>query len=53
MPVSCKFDKLILEIPLYVYGPRFEIVRDFMPVLATCKFDEYQIKSEGDSVETL
>ena len=33
--------------------PKFEIVRDFMPVLITCKFDEDQIQTKGVSVETL
>ena len=31
--------------------PKFELVRDFMPVLVKCKFDEYRIKTEGVSME--
>ena len=29
-----------------------KLVRDFMPVLLSCKFDENRIKMEGVSVET-
>ena len=32
--------------------PEFELVRGFMPVLVTSKFDEYQIKNERASLET-
>ena len=34
--------------------PKFELVRDFMLVLLTCKFDKDRVKSEseGASVET-
>ena len=31
--------------------PKFELVRDFMSVLVTGKFEEDKIKSEGDSME--
>ena len=31
---------------------KFELIRDFMPVLVAYKFDEDQIKTEGISVET-
>ena len=27
--------------------PKFELIRDVMPVLVTCKFDEDPIKNEG------
>ena len=27
--------------------PKFELVRDFMPLLDTCKFEEIVIKTEG------
>ena len=30
--------------------PKFELVRDFMPILVTCKLDEDRIKTEGVSV---
>ena len=33
-------------------SPKFELVRDCMCALVTCKFDEDQIKTEGISVET-
>ena len=32
--------------------PKIELIRDFMPVLVSCKFDEDQIKTEGISMET-
>ena len=32
--------------------PEFELVRDFMPVLVTSKFDEDPIKNERSSLET-
>ena len=32
--------------------PKFKHVRDFMPVLVTCKFDKDRIKTEDISVET-
>ena len=32
--------------------PEFELVRDFMPVLVTSKFDEDLIKNERTSLET-
>ena len=32
--------------------PEFELVRDFMPVLVTCKFNEDPINNECASVET-
>ena len=31
--------------------PEFELVRDFMPVLVICKFDDNRIKSEGARVD--
>ena len=31
---------------------KFELLREFMPVLVTCKFDEDRIKTEGVRVET-
>ena len=33
--------------------PKFEVIRDFMPVLVTCKFDEIRLKvteKRGDTV---
>ena len=32
--------------------PKIELVRDFMPVLVNCKFEEYPIKNEGVIVST-
>ena len=32
--------------------PEFELVRDFIAVLVTCKFEEDSIKSEGDILQT-
>ena len=32
--------------------PNFELVRDVMDVLVTCKFEEYPIKKEGARVVT-
>ena len=32
--------------------PEFQLVRDFMPVLVTSKFDEDPIKNERPSLET-
>ena len=32
--------------------PKFELVRDFMPVLVTCKFEKYLIKNNREKMET-
>ena len=32
--------------------PHFELVRDVMDVLVTCKYEEYPIKNEGARVDT-
>ena len=32
--------------------PNFELVRDLMDVLVTCKYEEDQIKNEGARVDT-
>ena len=32
---------------LYLIWPNFELVRDVMDVLVTCKYEEYLIKNEG------
>ena len=32
--------------------PEFELIRDFMPVLVTSKFDEDPVKNERASLET-
>ena len=32
--------------------PNFELVRDIMDVLVTCKYEEYPIKNEGGRVVT-
>ena len=32
--------------------PKFKLIRDFMPILITCKFDEDQIKTAGVSLKT-
>ena len=31
---------------------KFELVRDFMPVLVTCKFEKYLIENNREKVET-
>ena len=33
--------------------PEFKLVRDFMPVLVTCKFDDDWIHSNWEKMETL
>ena len=35
-----------------VLGPNFELVRDIMDVLVTCKYEEDPIKNEGARVDT-
>ena len=35
-----------------VTRPKFEFIRDFMPVLVTCKFDKDLIKDDWENVET-
>ena len=35
-----------------VLGLKFELVRDVMDVLVTCKYEEYPIKNEGARVDT-
>ena len=32
--------------------PKFELIRAFMPVLITCKFDKYLIKGDWEKLET-
>ena len=33
-------------------GPKFELFRDFMHVLVTCKYKKDRIKNNGEKVET-
>ena len=32
--------------------PKFQLIRDFMPVLATCKFEKNLMKNNREKVET-
>ena len=43
-------DKSIVSGPIW---PKFELVRDFMHVLVTCKYKKNQIKNNREKMETL
>ena len=42
----------MLKVEPSLSWPEMELVRDVMPVLVTCKFDEDPIKNEGTIVST-